>query len=225
MLFLRQNKSKLGIEQRNLRDDKMIKLVICEDQLILLDGIASAVSKYDDIQVVGKITEASKIIAELTKTGANTLLTDVCTEDGNSLNYLSEIRHDFPDLKIVVMTGLPEISFAERAKQAGADSFVYKNVSTDELANVIRSTFGGYNVFPAKSRADILSELTKQELTVLRYFCQGLDRKEIAEKMFLSESSIKTHISNMLAKTGYNSISRLAIYVVSSGLIVPNQED
>ena len=203
----------------------MIKLLICEDQLILLDGIASAVSEYDDIQVVGKITEASKISEKISETGANTLLTDVCTEDGNSLNYLSGLKKTFPELKIVVMTGLPEISFAERARQAGADSFVYKNVSTDELANVIRSTFGGYNVFPAKNRADILSELTKQELTVLRYFCRGLDRKEIAEKMFLSESSIKTHISNMLAKTGYNSISRLAIYVVSSGLIIPNRDD
>lgn len=200
----------------------MIKLLICEDQKILLDGIASAVSAYDEIEVVGKITDASKITENIPKTGASALLTDVCTENGNnSLNYISDIRKKYPSIKIIVMTGLPEISFAERARQAGADSFVYKNVSTDELANVIKSTCGGYNVFPSQSRSEVISDLTKQELTVLRYFCQGLDRKEIAEKMCLSESSIKTHISSMLSKTGFNSISRLAIYVVSSGLIVP----
>ena len=203
----------------------MIKLLICEDQMILLDGIATAVSAYPDIEVVGKITDAEKIVDEIAKTGANALLTDVCTENGNnSLNYLSDVKKRYPSLKIVVMTGLPEISFVERAKQSGADSFVYKNVSTEELANVIRSTYGGYNVFPAQSRQDAVSDLTKQELTVLRYFCQGLDRKEIADKMCLSESSVKTHISNMLSKTGFNSISRLAIYVVSSGLIVPGDQ-
>jgi len=204
----------------------MIRLLICEDQKILLDGIASALAAFPDIEIAGKISNAEIICEELKKTGANTLLTDVCTEDGNnSLNYLSDIRKNFPSVKIVVMTGLPDISFAERAKQSGADSFVYKNISTDELANVIRSTCGGYNVFPSQSRADTVSGLTKQELTVLRYFCQGLDRKEIANKMFISESSVKTHISSMLSKTGFNSISRLAIYVVSSGLIVPDRND
>lgn len=203
----------------------MIKVLICEDQKILLDGIASALSGDKEIEVVGKLTDASKITEFLSKTNVDVLLTDVCTEDGNnSLDFTGQAKKLFPALKIVVMTGLPEISFSKRARESGADSFVYKNLSTEELISVIKSTFGGYNVFPSGNKKEILSDLTNQELNILRLFCEGLERKEIAEKLYISESSVKAHISNMLSKTGYNSISRLAIYVVSSGLIVPEEK-
>jgi len=203
----------------------MIKVLICEDQKILLDGIASALSCDKEIEVAGKLTDASKITEFLNKTKVDVLLTDVCTEDGNnSLDFIGQAKKLFPTLKIVVMTGLPEISFSKRARESGADSFVYKNLSTEELISVIKSTYGGYNVFPSGNKKEILSDLTNQELNVLRLFCEGLERKEIAEKLYISESSVKAHISNMLSKTGYNSISRLAIYVVSSGLIIPEEK-
>lgn len=201
----------------------MINVLICEDQKILLDGIASTISKSEDINVIAKITDAAKISECLKTCNANLVLTDVCTENGNnSLDYIAEIKRQYPQIKIVVMTGLPEISFADRAKEAGADSFVYKNISSEELIGIIKSSAGGYNIFPTDNKSEIISQLSKQEINVLRFFCEGLDRKEIAAKMFISESSVKTHITNMLSKTGFNSISRLALHVVSSGLILPD---
>ena len=176
----------------------------------------------DGINVVGKLTDVADCIDFLKSNEVNLILTDIRTENGNnSLNFIGEIKAKYPKIKIVVMTSLPEISFAERAKNNGADSFVYKNISIDEMATIIKSTFSGYNVFPEVHKDDAsFNSLPKQELRVLRLFCEGYDRKEIADVLSISENSVKFHIKNMLEKTQFPSISRLAIYAISNNLIV-----
>ena len=200
----------------------MIKILIVEDQKILLDGLASTLSNIEDIEVVGKLTDIADCNAFLKENEVNLLLTDIRTENGNnSLNFIGEIKAKFPKIKIVVMTSLPEISFAERAKNNGADSFVYKNISIDEMSSIIKSTYSGYNIFPEVNKNDTsFNSLTKQELRVLRLICEGNDRKEIADVLSITENSVKFHIKNMLEKTQFPSISRLAIYAISNNLIV-----
>ena len=121
------------------------------------------------------------------------------------------------------MTGLPEITFVERAREAGVDSFVYKNVGTSELLGIIRSTMEGYSTFPLAKRSIIPDgvELTPVEIDILRLVCESKTRKEIAQELYLSEGTVKRHISEILAKTGYDNILRLAVHAVSNGLIVP----
>ena len=203
----------------------MIKIAIVEDQKILLDGIAASLTGFADFRVVGKLTDASEIIRFLKDCEADAVLTDICTDNGNnSLDFVSGIKKAYPEVKIVVMTGLPEISFVNRAKAAGADSFVYKNISAEELATVIRSTVGGYTTYPKKHPGDgSLEELTPQEMRVLRLICSGSDRKAVMEKLHISESSAKTHITNILSKTGFSSIAKLAISAVANGFIRPDE--
>lgn len=116
---------------------------------------------------------------------------------------------------------MPDLSFISEAKAAGVNSFVYKNLGTKELIAVIRSTASGYHTFPESRNipkiADV--ELTEREVEILRLTCEGNDRQEIAKKLYLSESTVKTYIRELLGKTGYNSLARLAIYAVSNGFI------
>ena len=200
----------------------MIKILIVEDQKILLDGLASTLSTIEDFEVVGKLTDIAESIDFLKKNEVDLLLTDIRTENGNnSLNFIGDIKKNHPKINIVVMTSLPEISFAERAKANGADSFVYKNISLDEMASIIKSTHSGYNVFPEVNKNESgFNTLSKQELRVLRLYCEGFDRAEIADAMSISENSVKFHIRNMLEKTQFASMSRLAIYAISNNLIV-----
>ena len=102
------------------------------------------------------------------------------------------------------------------------DSFVYKNVGTDELLAIIRSTMEGYSTFPLSKQRIIPDgvELTPVEIDILRLVCESKTR-EIAAELYLSEGTVKRRISEILAKTGYDNILRLAVHAVSNGLIVP----
>jgi len=201
----------------------MHKILIIEDQKIVLDGIANTISMDKSFKVVGKLTDAALAFDFVKNTSVDLILSDICTENGhNFLECIEPIKRSFPEMKIIVMTGLPEISFVERAKLAGADSFVYKNISSHELISALKSTLDGYTMFPNQSKADhSFGDLNQQETTILRLVCEGLDRKNIATKLCLTENSVKAYITNILSKTGFTSIAQLAIFAVSNGFIFP----
>lgn len=191
----------------------MITIVIVEDQGILRESLACTLNLQEDMQVARALSDAADALNVVRETNANLALLDVCTENGSSgIAAAKQIREACPDTKIVIMTGMPEITFIEQAKLAGADSFVYKNVGTEELLGIIRSTANGYSTFPNATQS------------ILRLVCEAKTRKEIAAELYLSEGTVKRHISEILAKTGYDSILRLAVHAVSQGLIVPKMD-
>ena len=112
----------------------------------------------------------------------------------------------------------------DKAKKVGVNSFIYKNVPTKELINLIRNTSQGYSIYPSseKTNAEILASLTPAEMKVLRLFCSGKDRVEIANELSISISSVKNHISSILEKTGFPTLVKLGMYVVKEGLILPD---
>jgi DNA-binding NarL/FixJ family response regulator len=200
-----------------------MKILICEDQAILLDGLILALSKEKSFEVVASIKNAKDISRTLKEVNCDLVLTDIITEEkNNALNYIKEIRDAYPNLKIVAITGFPDISFMEKAKNVGVNSFVYKNISTEELVSVIKNTSTGYSVFPnnEKTKDLIVSTLTETELKIVRLYSSGLERDEIAKELFMSNSSLKSHISQILLKTGFPSLARVAIYAISNGLVV-----
>ena len=112
----------------------MITIVIVEDQGILRESLACTLNLQEDMQVARALSDAADALDVVRETNANLALLDVCTENGSSgIAAAKQIREACPDTKIVIMTGMPEITFIEQAKLAGADSFVYKNVGTEEL--------------------------------------------------------------------------------------------
>jgi DNA-binding NarL/FixJ family response regulator len=82
------------------------------------------------------------------------ILADTCLKKTNTLDYLSDIKKNFPKVKVVIMTGFPEVSFLKKAKKEGADSFIYKNTSLEETKQVIVSTYRGYSIFPSEKISD-----------------------------------------------------------------------
>jgi two-component system vancomycin resistance associated response regulator VraR len=204
----------------------MYHLLIVEDQTIVLDGLSRALDGQDDFMISGKLKDANDILPTLRKGPIDLLLADIMTANQhNTLDFLPAIKAAFPSLKIVLMTGLPEVSFFERAKKAGVDSFVYKNISIDELLGVLSNTMKGYEIYPKASRDnEWLQELTEVEMQIVRLACHGYTRKEISESLSMSDGYTKNHISDILLKSGFESLSKLAIYCVSNHLIVPEND-
>ena len=196
----------------------MIRVLIVEDQAILRESLARSVGDQPDMTVVAAIADASDALDVVLKERPDMILMDVCTEhDSNGIVAAARIKEQLPECRVIIMTGMPEITFVDQAREAGVDSFVYKNVGIDELFAVMRSTLAGYCTFPTAALDDV-------ELSILRLACEGKSRREIAAELFMSEGTIKRRISEILNKTGYDNIMRLAVRAVTEGSIVPNME-
>ena len=156
------------------------------------------------------------------------VLMDVCTADDESgLEAAGKIKKHYPHIKVIIMTSMPEYSFIQKAKEAGCDSFWYKEYGEAELADVIERTMRGESVYPPDTPPVTVgyansNELTERELAVLRQLALGFKYDEIAGNLNVSANTVKYHIKNLLAKTGYRSTLQLVVDVVGKRLILPN---
>ena len=205
----------------------MVKILIVEDQTMLREFMESFINQQKDMTTVGTTDDASKAPELCRKLKPDLVLMDVVTKNNSSgITYTAQIRREFPNIKIVIMTSFPDITFSEEAKKAGAHSFIDKEMGNEHLLHVIRNTMKGHSIYSGPStRLPFNAHFTEKEITVIRHVCQGVTRDEIASKMNISESMVKQHISSILDKTGFNSISKFAIYAVSRGIIVPETLD
>ena len=129
-----------------------------------------------------------------------------------------------------IVTSMVEVGYLKRAKEAKVDSFWYKDISPENLIDVIEQTMAGEHIFPDKTPSVKLgladsSELTAKEIEVLRFVCEGLEYSEIAERMHISQRTVKFHVSNILSKTGYANKTRLAIAVTNKNFIIPSSPE
>ena len=136
-----------------------------------------------------------------------------------------KIKKNFPHIKIVIITSQPECSFIDRARQVGVDSFWYKSSKAEEIITVIEKTFAGENIYPDTTPTlvfgDALSvDLSDRELEVLRELVAGETDADIAEHLFMSVRTVKSHITNMKNKTGFKNRTELAVRARECGLII-----
>jgi DNA-binding NarL/FixJ family response regulator len=202
----------------------MINIAIAEDQVMVRESLVALINSQKDMHIQAGVSEAGEIISLHRDNPVDLALMDVITDNGsNGIVAAAELKKEFPAIKIIIMTGLPEITFVDAAKQAGVDSFIYKNVSSETLLSVIRSTMNGYRTYPGETNATKASAyaFTGREIEVLRLVCEAKGRKEIATQLAMSEGAVKAVITGILDKTGYDSILKFAIFAVSNGLITP----
>ena len=203
----------------------MDKVLIVDDHESMCDSLFHALTSTDDFIVVGSLKNALHAELYCMKLQPDLVLMDVCTEAGASgLEATKVIREKYPDIKIIVMSGFDEITYAPRAKEAGADAFIYKSKSLDYLVEVAKGVMEGKRFFPEPKTiltAQGEAPLTEREMEVLRLMCKHMTNQEIAEELFITEHTVKYHKSNMLAKTGFKKTVDLAFYMISNGLINP----
>ena len=157
-----------------------IKVLLVEDQDLLLDGMSLSLEASGEIKIIEKLKDIANYFDIEDRKNIDVILTDVCCANNhNSIDYVKDIKKDNPNIKIVMMTSVMEFSFIDRAKSVGADSFVYKTIPTKELITVVRNVMNGYSTFPLSKKEEIsfLKDLTENELNIVRLYCQGNNRK------------------------------------------------
>ena len=207
----------------------LYRIIVIDDHQLLRDMISETLNSQSDFQVVATSGDAKDALELCQEYHPDLVLMDICTENhSNGIAYSKILKKEYPELKIVIMTGVLDLNFVNEAKEAKVDSFIYKNISKDSLVQTLKSTLDGYSIYPNQSTTSLknhlLSNLTDFELKILTLYCKLLDRDEVAEKLKISPRTLKSHISSIYAKTGYDNLAKLSIYCVSNGFIVPNLE-
>lgn len=206
----------------------MVRVLIVDDQSLVQTYLRTVVEENPDCSVVGTLDCADAAVARCTAGGVDLVLMDVCTaEDASGLKAAAKIKQACPRVKIIVVTSMPEVSFIEKAKAAGCESFWYKMAPRRELEQVLAATIAGERMYPLDRPTVYIGnansvEFTNKELCILRELIEGNSQNEIAYKYGITRSAVKYHICNMLQKTGYDSYVKLVIDVVDKRLIIPN---
>lgn len=208
----------------------MYNIVIVEDHKLLRDMIKDSLENEEVLNVVATLSDAKDVFEVCKEYKPDLVLMDICTENNsNGIAYSKILKETFPEIKIIIMTGIMDINFVNEAKEFNIDSFIYKSVTKETLITAIKNTLDGYSIYPNEKtlpyETAILQDLTSTELLVLTKYCKLLDRKDVANSLGISTSTLKTHISSIYAKTGYDNLTKLAVYCISNGLIVTNLDE
>lgn len=158
------------------------------------------------------------------------ILTDVITKDfANGINYGKKVKEKYGSkIKILAITGTADITFLNEAKESNLDGLIYKDIDENTFLTSINQILNGYTLFPENYHYNEENEkfkmLSKKELSILKLLCNGLEREEIAQMLNITEGTLKNYISNILNKMEFESISKLTMFCLSNGYIVPNIE-
>ncbi|MEP6986024.1 MAG: response regulator transcription factor [Chloroflexota bacterium] len=203
--------------------DTQIKVLIVDDHDIVRYGLKLLLEAFDDFEVVGETGDGRMALTLCHTYQPDVVLIELLMPYMNGITATELIHHQFPDIKIIALTRSAEGTLVQAALKAGAISYLLKNAMIDEVARAVRAAYCGTAVLaPEAAQAlisviqhpnNIGSDLSKQELKVLALVVQGLNNREIADRLVISVSTVKHHISSILSKL--NARSRVEATVLT----------
>ena len=209
----------------------MIKLLIADDNVSFCESLFGVLTKEKDFKVTGIANNWKDIERKYFETQPDFLLLDLKMPEKTGLDIIKDLtqKEKEPKKNIIVMSG--DIQYRASLTNVEKVRWVMaKPLEYEKLIDVIEETMAGEHIFPDKTPSVKLgladsSELTAKEIEVLRLVCEGLEYSEIAERMHISQRTVKFHISNILSKTGYANKTRLAIAVTNKNFIIPSSPE
>lgn len=205
------------------------KVMIVDDQFVSRQLFEMYLKSSDKYELVYAVESAAFADTFVLKKPIDLVLMDILMTDGsNGLDAAARIKKNRPDIKIIAVTSMPEASWLERAREIGIESFWYKEASEDTILEVMDRTMAGESVYPDSTpRVRIgladSGEFTERELEVLRIMTTGVSNAVIAQKLDISENTVKSHIRHMMEKTGCESRTELAIEARVSGIVISTE--
>lgn len=209
----------------------MYNVMVVEDQSMPRQLFEAFISMSGRYKLVHSIKNADMADIYCDQSQIDLILMDVCTElNSNGLDAAQRIKQKHPKIKIIVVTSMPEVSYLERARTIGVDSFWYKEVSEEPILELMDRTMAGENVYPEKtpsvSFGNIKStDLSEREIAVLREVILGYTNAEIAERLNISQYTVRDYIQVLMEKTGYRTRTELAVKARESGIIIPEKKN
>jgi DNA-binding NarL/FixJ family response regulator len=206
-----------------------------DDQELFRRGLTMLLSVEPDIQIVGEAGDGATAAALAAASSPNIVLMDVRMPKLSGIEAITAVRNAAPDARIVMLTVSDEEADLYEAIKGGASGYLLKDASTDEVAQAVRVVADGQSLISPSMAMKLLDEfkqmsrtersqpttprLTERELEVLRLVAQGLNNREIARQLFISENTVKNHVRNILEKLQLHSRMEAVMYAVREKLL------
>jgi len=210
-----------------------MKVIICDDQDIVRDGLELLLKLEPDIEVVGIATDGAEAIDIVEKEKPDLVLMDLKMPVMNGVDATREIKAKYPGVKILVLTTYGTDEWVFDAIRAGASGYLLKDAPREGVLSAIRGTIEGKTyVDPSvagkllsqvtglnkKPATAITSKLTEREVEVLTLLARGLSNDDIAKQLFLSEGTVRNHVSSIVSKLGVSDRTQAALIAVQHGM-------
>lgn len=194
----------------------VIRVMIVDDHPIVRQGVRSVLANHADIQVVGEADSAATLFAIVDSLKPDVILLDIRMPGQSGIEVTQRLKRDYPNLRVIILTTYDDDEYLFGALRAGAEGYMLKSASQESLADSIRQVARGERLLSpdlvgkimrefrnlANDKARAESGLTDQELQVLRMIAAGATNKEIAEKLYWSEVTVKRKVQDILEKMG-----------------------
>lgn len=210
-----------------------VRVLIADDHHVVRRGLVFFLKTQPEIEIVGEAKNGQEAIDLAVKILPDIVLMDLEMPVLNGIEATREIKKQCPEIKIMMLTSFSDQNHVIPAIEAGASGYQLKDIEPDELVKAIIQLMHGENQLHPKATTHLLSrltgkgnsgrnpvdELTKREIEVLREIAKGKSNKEIASDLFITEKTVKTHVSNLLSKLDLADRTQAALYAVRNGII------
>jgi DNA-binding NarL/FixJ family response regulator len=207
--------------------EQVLKVLVADDHPLILQGLRRTLEACDDIDVVGEARSGTEVLPLVERRRPDVVVLDLHMPGMDGAACIAEIKRSSPEVKAIVLSASDERAAIEAATSAGASAYVIKSVSSVDIPALIRQVAAGYTVFQAPADAgeddapDATSAagLTERELTILAAVAGGLTTKAISSELWVSEHTVKFHLTNIYRKLGVHNRSGAVRYAYEHGLV------
>jgi NarL family two-component system response regulator LiaR len=212
-----------------LTGSNRIRVLIADDHDIVRSGLSVLLDTFDDLELVADAGGGEEAIYLCKQHVPDVLLIDLMMPGVNGVQAIQTIHASCPEIQIIALTNFKEEKLVHAALQAGAISYLLKNVSIDELANAVRAAYGGRATLAPEAVQALVStatrppepghDLTNREIEVLALIVEGMNNREIAEDLTISRSTVKNHVSSILSKLGVSNRAEAVVIALQHDLV------
>ena len=202
----------------------MLRVFLVDDHEVVRRGVADLLDEESDLTVIGHASTVAEALARVPAARPDIVVLDIRLPDGNGVELCRELRSRLPELNCLMLTSYPDEQAMMDAILAGAGGYVIKDIRGMDLVSAVRTVGAGHSLLDNRAASALMSRvrakvdkpgplagLTEQERTVLDLIGAGMTNRQIAERMFLAEKTVKNYVSRLLAKLGMQRRTQAAV--------------